>query len=197
MLETPLYGRFQGEGRRLVFGPPLLYLHLVKACTGVGVAMSLYGLYALATGEAVAVYPAWWVLVGVLVAGAAGLAAASLQSISFDLRERFYTRRQGPGFLPRVTRGPIDGLDAIVAISEPNQRLHAMGVTYHLVLHWKGHRGPLMVLQQDSRQMISGQPLNIAAAQLVAQGASYAKALGIPFYDNTHFASKCPVSIWN
>ncbi|HSI74233.1 MAG TPA: hypothetical protein VK934_13735 [Fimbriimonas sp.] len=196
MLETPLYGRFQGEGRRLVFGPPLIYLHLVKACAAVGGGMVLYGFYAMATGEAVAAYPAWWVMIGLLVAGAAGLAAASLQSITFDLRERVYTRRQGPGMFPRVTRGPISNVDAIVAISEPNQRLQAAGVTYHLVLHWKGQMEPLMVLQQDTRQMVSGQPMNVAAAQLVSQGAAYAKAMGIPFYDNTQFASKCPISIW-
>jgi hypothetical protein len=174
----------------------LIYLHLVKACAAFGGGMAVYGLYAMATGEVIAVYPQWWVMIGALLAGAAGLAAASLQSITFDLKERVYTRRQGPGMFPRVTRGPISNLDAVVAISEPNQRLQAMGVTYHLVLHWKGQAEPLMVLQQDSRQMVSGQPLNIAAAQLVAQGAAYAKALGLPFYDNTSFASKCPVSIW-
>jgi hypothetical protein len=196
MLETPLYGRFHREGKRLVFGPPILYDHLIKLVAGVGGLMTLYGLYATATGTPTPVYPMWWVLIGILLLSAAGLAAASLQSISFDLRERVYVRRQGPGFFPRITKGPISALDALVAISEPNSRLTNGGVTYHLVLYWKGQQEPLMVLQQDTRQLPTGQPLNIGAAQLLERGAQFAAALGLPYHDNTSFASKCPISIW-
>lgn len=196
MLETPLYGKFQREGKRLVFGPPAMYDHLVKGVGGLGAMMAIYGLFSSATGGATPVYPMWWVLIGTLLLGAAGLAAASLQSISFDLRERVYLRRQGPGMFPRITRGPISALDALVAISEPNSRLISGGVTYHLVLYWKGQQEPLMVLQQDTRQLPMGQPLNIGAAPLLGLGAQFASALGLPYHDNTSFASKCPVSIW-
>ncbi len=196
MLETPLYGKFQREGRRLVFGPPAVYQSLIQGVGIVGGLMAAYGLYSTALGEPTPVYPMWWTLIGALLLGAAGLAAASLQSITFDLKERMYLRRQGPGLFPRVSRGPISALDALVAISEPNSRLINGGVTYHLVLYWKGQREPLMVLQQDTRQLPAGQPLNIGAAQLLERGAQFAAAIGLPYHDNTQFASKCPISIW-
>jgi hypothetical protein len=196
MLETPLFGKYQKEGRRLVFGPPAAYMTLIKIVGAFGVIMAVYGLYSTALGDPTPVYPMWWTLIGALLLGASGLAAASLQSITFDLRERMYIRRQGPGFLPRVSRGPMSLLDALVVISEPNSRMMNGGVTYHLVLHWKAAQEPLMVLQQDTRQLPTGQPLNVGAANLLAQGSGYAKAMGVSFYDNTQFASKCPVPIW-
>ena len=203
MLETPLFGRFQGENKRLVFSAPLLYHGLVRGCIGTGIAMVLYGLFAKATGFDGPIYADWWVGIGILVTAAGIAAAFSLTSITFDLRERIYKRRQGPGLFPRQTIGPLTHLDAIVIISEPNSRLTPGGVTYHLVLHWKarpdtgGSPGePLMVLQTDTRQIIAGQPLNIGAQQLIQVGAQYAQAIGVPFYDNSHFASKCPVPIW-
>ena len=84
----------------------------------------------------------------------------------------------------------------MVLIAEPNSRLMNGGVTYHLVLHWKGQSQPLMVVQQDTRVLVPGQPLNIAAQQLLAEGLRFSQAIGIPFFDNSHFASKCPVPIW-
>ncbi len=196
MLETPLYGKFQREGRRLVFGAPDLYHQLIKGVASTGAAMVVYGLYCTAFGLATPMFPMWWILIGAMLLGAAGLAAASLQSITFDLGERVYVRRQGPGFLPRISRGPLSALDAIVAIAEPNSRMIHGGVTYHLLLYWKGQQEPLMVLQQDTRQLPMGQPLNVGAAQLLEQGARFASALAVPYHDNTQFASKCPVPVW-
>lgn len=196
MLETPLYGKFQREDTRLIFGPPAPYTILVRACVAGGAAMMGYGLIAGGTGMATPMYPGWWVFIGLLVVGAGTMAALSLQSMVFDLREKTYVRRQGPGFLPRTTRGSTASLDAIVAISEPNSRMLQGGVTYHLVLHWKGESEPIMVLQQDTRVLPPGQPLNLGAANLLQRGDRYARALGLQFYDNTHFASKCPVPIW-
>jgi hypothetical protein len=197
MLETPLYGRFVGEDRRLIFDAPAIYRYLVRACAIGGGLSLIYGLAADAgIVEVAAFYPQWWSMVGVMVGGASVLAALSLQSISFDLRERKYRRRQGPGFLPRGSAGLVDDLDAIVLLAEPNNRMIQGGVTYHLVLHWKGAREPIMVLQQDTRTLHTGQPLQSAAQPILAQGMRYAKALRLPFYDNSHFASPCPVSIW-
>jgi hypothetical protein len=161
-----------------------------------GGAMILYGLFCLVTGYPSTLWPQWWIGIGFLVLAAAALATLSLPSITFDLREKVYTRRQGPGTFQRVTRGPTSNLDAIVAVAEPNSRMRAGAVTYHLVLHWKGEAEPLMVLQQDTRQLVNGQPLNIAAAQILQRGERYARALGVRYFDNTHFASKCPVPIW-
>jgi hypothetical protein len=197
MLETPLFGRFHGENKRLVFSPPAPYHVLVRGTTGFGVFALIYGLGSGVAGYDVAYfYPQWWLLVGTLTTAAGVLAALSLQSISFDLQERHYRRRQGPGMFPKGTYGSLNDLDAVVLIAEPNSRLTANGVTYHLVLHWKNQKEPLMVLQQDTRQVRNGQPLNYAAAQLLQAGMAYARALGVPFYDNSHFPSKCPVTIW-
>lgn len=196
MLETPLFGRFQGENKRLVFSAPMPYYALIRACIGGGCGMVLYGFAVDAFGIEAPFYPVWWMGIGALVAVAGVLATLSLTSITFDLQERYYRRRQGPGLIKGLRTGSIAELDALVAIAEPNSRLLAGGVTYHLVLHWKGQAQPIMVLQQDTRMLVPGQPLNVAAQQLLSVGANYAKALGLPFYDNTHFASKCPVSIW-
>ncbi|RYG48727.1 hypothetical protein EON79_03615 [bacterium] len=188
MLETPLYGKFQGE-RRLAFLPPAIYLALVRICMGGGALMIVYGLFF----EVGAFYPEWWQMIGFLVALAGVLASFALQSVTFDLRERTYVRRQGPGLFPSMTRGRLDELDAVVLISEPNSRLMAGGVTYHLMLHWKGVKEPPMVLQQDTRVLPSGMPLNHGAAQILTVGSRYAKALGVSFYDNSHFPSANPV----
>lgn len=189
MLETPLFGRFQGE-RWLAFLPPPIYLGLVGACVIFGPSMAIYGLFF----EVASFYPEWWQMVGLLVTGAGILAALALQSVTFDLREKTYLRRQGPGFFPKTTRGRLSDLDAVVLIAEPNSRLMAGGVTYHLILHWKGVKEPPMVLQQDTRTLPSGMALNYGAAQILAVGFRYAKALGVPFYDNAHFPSRNPMS---
>jgi hypothetical protein len=192
MLETPLYGKFYREDTKLVFAAPLPYHVLVRLCIGGGTLMCVYGLLSPYTP----IYPVWWMVVGLLVIVAGVLAALSLQSVTFDLRERFYVRRQGPGLFPKMMRGPLSDLDAIVLIAEPDPLMIHRGVTYHLVLHWKGQRQPPMVLQQDTRQVPQGQPMNIASQQLLMRGVRYSKALGLPFYDNSHFASKCPVAVW-
>jgi len=199
MLETPLFGRFQGEGRRLVFAAPVVYHGLIRGTVGAGCLMILIGL----TGDNFGFSATWWLLVGTLLVLAGVAAAYSLVSISFDLKEKIYRRRQGPGLFPKQTVGSLSHLDAIVLIAEPNSRLMPGGITYHLVLHWKvrpetqGQPGePLMVLQSDSRQLVPGQPLNISAQQLLQLGLKYSQAIGVPFYDNSHFASKCPIPIW-
>lgn len=196
MLETPLFGRFQGENKRLVFSAPSMYHTLIRGCWGAGAFGVLFGLSTPALGVEAPFYPAWWVGTGVLVALAATAASFSLASISFDLKERHYRRRQGPGLFPKLTTGSISSLDALVLISEPRPQVIAGGVTYHLVLHWKSQAEPPMVLQQDTRSIPPGQPLNMGAQQLLQLGLRYAQSIGIPFFDNSHFASKCPVPIW-
>jgi len=196
MIETPLFGRFMGEDKRLVFSAPMPYHHLVRASIGGGAGMMLIGLLAGATHADAGPDPWWWMFFGLLVLLSGVAAMFSLTSISFDLGERFYRRRQGPGMFSGLRVGKVSELDALVLISEPNPAYMAGGVTYHLVLHWKGEAQPIMVLQQDTRMLPPGQPLNIGAHQLLAEGLKYAQAIGIPFFDNSHFASQCPVPIW-
>lgn len=141
-------------------------------------------------------YDAWWTGIGLMVIVAAVAAFFSLQAITFDLRERTYRRRQGPGFLPRFSRGRLDDLDAIVVLTETNTLSLPPSVTYHVVLHWKGMREPLMVLQKDTRLYHAGEPINAHAAAILQLAARYAQALGVRFFDNTYYPSPCPVPIW-
>jgi len=192
MLETPLVGRFAGEGRRLSFAAPAPYHILVRTTAIVGAIMLL----APALPIPLPLYESWWTMVGAMLVVAAVAAALSLQTIVFDTRERTYRRRQGPGFLPRFSRGRIDELDAIVVLAEQNPTSIPPSVTFHVVLHWKGNKEPLMVLQRDTRSLGHGMPLNSSAGHILALAQKYATALNVKFFDNTYFPSPCPVPIW-
>jgi len=196
MLETPLYGRFGKENRRLVFGPTQTYDLLVNATSAAG---GLLFLMSFREGGLTEFWPGfsrdWCFFVGLMVLGASLWAYLSLVRISFDLKNGTYWRRQGPGFLPRMSSGKLEDLEALVMLAEPNSGVNG-GVTYHLVLHWKPGKQPLMVVQQDSRSLRNGEPLQAGGVQLMQAGLQYAKALGIPLYDNSHFASRCPVPIF-
>ncbi|MFZ4507452.1 MAG: hypothetical protein ACOYON_07125 [Fimbriimonas sp.] len=189
MLETPLYGRFQGENRRLFFGPPEAYLVLMRGVFVAGgallVAPPVFGLL----GQPLPLFEAWYLLVGTLLLVAGALAWLSLVRAKFDLKERVFTRWLG-GSKPPV-RGKLQDLDALVLISEPKMG----GVTYHLVLHWRERRLPPMVVQQDTRAVAPGQPLNASAGPIAQLGLRYAQALGVRFFDNAHFASPNPIQL--
>jgi hypothetical protein len=182
MLETPLFGRFIGENKYLIFAPAQQYLWLVGGCILGGMACALYGLF----------NSGYWVFVGLMVSAAGGWGALSLQWISFNLRERVYVRRQGPGILPQTTRGSFHDLEAIFLLSE-ERYIVSRAVTYRLFLQWKGRKEPGMVLQQDYRNLVPGQPLNWAAAPMYHLGVKAANALGIPLVDNAHVSAPCPV----
>lgn len=192
MIETPLVGRYQGEGRRLIFGPPAAYYQLIYAVGAVGALFLFFSFFSWFGGMP----SSWWFLVGGLLVAAAILAALSLQLIVFDLKEGTYRRRQGPGLFPRQTHGRIADLDAVVVIAETMTSMPG-AVTYHIVLHWKmSAQEPLLVLHQDTRQLSPGQPLNFAAGPLLQLGSKYANSLGVEFFDNSHFSSPCPVPLW-
>ena len=193
MLETPLYGKFANEDRILVFSAPTAYHGLVRACV-VGGALALsYGILATGFGFEVSFSPQWWLLVGTLVTLAGVFAAYSLVMIRLDLKGGTYRRREGSNAFGATTQGRVADLDALVMIAEPNARMMQGGVTYHLVLHWKGGKEPPMVVQADTRVLRAREPLNSGAAPLRERGIRYAQALRVPFYDNAHFASPCPV----
>lgn len=191
MLETPLYGRFLGEGRRLVFAAPLPYHAFVRGTAIVGGLMFVAPILPVD----LPLYPMWWHMIGFMVMGAAALAALSLQSVVFDLKERIYRRRQGPGLVLRGTSGRLDMLDAVVVIAEPHHASIPPSVTFHVMLHWKGGVEPPMVLQRETRSLSTGQPLNAHAGTILQRAASYAQALGVQFFDNSYFASPNPVPL--
>ena len=183
MLETPLFGRFIGENKYLIFAPAQQYLWLVAICVFGGMGLALYGLMNGAM---------YWIFVGLMVCAAGGWGALSLQWISFNLRERGYTRRQGPGLLPQTTRGSFNDLEVLFLLSE-ERFIVSRTVTYRLFLQWKGGKERGMILQQDYRPVQPGQPLNWAAGPMYHLGAKSANALGIPIVDNAHMTAPCPV----
>ena len=194
MLETPLVGRYSNEGRKLVFGPPVAYSLLVRIVLWGGILMALVGGFIAPTiGIELPLYREWWQWVGVGLGFSGGLAAMSMSAVMFDLRAKAYSRRQGPGLFKQITRGGLDRLDAIVLVTEPNGRLTAGSVTYHLVLHWKARAEPLLVLGTYTSQLPMGVPLETGAGPLREIGRRYAESLGLMFYDNAHFPSPRPV----
>lgn len=184
MLETPTRGRFYKEERFLVFEPEPLYLTLVFACIGCGGAAALFGFVAQD-------FQFLWIGIAVFLSGM--WANLSLVRIRFDLKARTYRRRQGPGLIPRLWQGSVDELDALVVIAETS--LIAPGsYRYHLVLHWKQHRAPLMVLESEIRPSIGGPQQG--GQLLVSKATKYAASMQLPVYDNTHYVSACPVSVF-
>jgi len=184
MLETPLFGRFIGENKYLIFAPAKEYIWLVAACVFGGAAVAVWG------GATQSFY---FTCLGVAVCMAGVWGAASLHWISFNLRERVYTRRQGPGLFPRTYRGSFKDLEVIFLMTE--QRFIAGQVTYRLLLQWRAHKEPPMVLQQTYFILSPGMPLNYGAGPLFHLGSKASQALGIPIVDNAHYASANPVSI--
>lgn len=181
MLETPITGRYTREEKQLIFEPYAPYMGLVYACIGGGALFFLIGGNEIVkfTGAAVALAGTW--------------AYFSVVRIVFDLRSKMYRRRQGPGFIPRLWQGQIAELDALVVIAEPSMVSPGV-VRYHLVLHWKQRRAPLMVL--ESVPIRSTGNLHLDGRGMVAKAMRYGQSLGVPVYDNTHFASPCPVPVF-
>ena len=185
MLETPTRGRFYKEERFLVFEPEPTYLTLVYACIGSGGASFLYGF---------ALRDSWFLLVGLAVCLSGFWANLSLVRIRFDLKNRTYRRRQGPGLVPRLWQGSIDELDALQVLAEAS--IIAPGsYRYHLVLHWKQHLAPLMILESEVR-LSPGSPQN-GSQLLVSKATNYSRSMKIPVYDNTQYLSPCPVTVWS
>jgi hypothetical protein len=185
MLETPTRGRFYKEERFLVFEPEPMYLTLVYACIGCGGVSFFFGLVER---------DMWFLLVGLAVLLSGLWANLSLVRIRFDLKSMTYRRRQGPGLVPRLWHGTVDELDALVVVAEPS--LIAPGsFRYHLVLHWKEHRAPLMVLESELRASPGGPQMG--GQYLVAKATRYASSMKIPVYDNSHYLSPCPVTVWS
>ena len=185
MLETPTRGRFYKEERFLVFEPEPAYVSLVYACIGGG---GVAGVYGFLTQDP------WLFFVGFAVMLSGIWANLSLVRIRFDLKSRTYRRRQGPGLIPRLWQGSIDELDAWVVVAE--QSMIAPGsFRYHLVLHWKQHRAPLVVLESEVRVSLGGPQMG--GQLLVAKATKYARAMSLPVYDNTHMIGSCPVTVWS
>lgn len=190
MIETPLVGRFDDEDRRLAFGPPFPYYHIVTTTLVAGLVSIVIGL----SGQEIGPGAWWWRGLGIALLAAWAIAWLFLPSVVFSERDRTYRRREGAGGIARRTHGEWRALDAVVLIAEPNGRFTG-GVTYHLVLHWKGHAEPPLVLGYDTRVLVPGAPLASAAGPLRERGRRYAEFLGVTFYDNAHFPGRNPQAL--
>lgn len=201
-LETPLFGRFIGENRRLIFAPAPEYLALVGCCVfGGGVAALIFFLsenrFCGLVSSAVALAGVW--------------GALSLQWISFEIRAQArpssevsagdgtpsigsYIRREGPGMFPQTTRGNLEELEAIFLLAE-ERVLFGRQVTYRLVLQWKNLTQISMVLQQDYRTLSPGIPLGAGGGRLGQIGQRAAKMLGIHFVDHSHVSTPNPIPV--
>lgn len=186
-LETPLVGRFWGENKKLVFAPPNWYTTLVALCLIGGTLVGFGGIFGWRWVPMAQVF--WWVGFAVLFSGVWAL--LSMEYASFDLRSKTYFRREGQGPIKRSRRGSTLDIDAVVLYAE---NYLGFTVIYRLVIHWKHARIPLLVTERQQNSMSPGGQLNYAAAPMAARGLQYAKALGVPFYDNSYFHSPAPQS---
>lgn len=199
MLETPLFGKFQGENKRLVFSAHTAYLGLIRGTVILGVGTAALGVASPGLTVSLPEPPEWFAIFGTMFALAGVWAAMSLQFIAFDLKERTYRRRQGPGFIPRTTRGSVHNIEAMVLLAEDGRASLSLtsGVTYRLALYWRGNAEPPMVLDQETVRLLPGAPLNYGAARMLANGVRYAQTLGLPFFDNSFTHAPCPVAVFS
>lgn len=193
-LETPLEGRFWRE-TRLVFAPPVWYDVLTWGC----VAMGAWGILSLFVPGVSFLWgfwmPFWRLVLGALLLLAGLWGQFSSERMTVDLKARQWARREGQGLFKRSVRGRLDEIDAVVATTEiyPLQAGLTKVVVYRLVVHWKGQRHPLMVVMRRQANVGPGQALNFGAGDLLAKGAAFARAMGVPFFDNTYFSSDAPI----
>lgn len=186
-LETPLEGRFSKENRRLVFAPPRWYDLLVLAC--------LFGWPLLIVFAPPHLHDSAWIAAPlVFFAGIWG--AVSNERMICDLAARTYARLEGQNLGKRVTRGSLDEMDAIVLVAEnlPVQHLRP-AVVYRLVLHFKGQVRPPLVIGRLEVALPQGARLGFGVEGMQALGLRYASALGVKFFDNSHFPSASPVPV--
>ena len=193
-LETPLEGRFWRE-TRLTFAPPTWYDVLTWACMGFGAAWFLAVYFPIFRWFLpFNVHPSVLIWLGPVVFVAGLWGQLSNERMTIDLKSGTYVRREGQGLFKKVTKGRVADLDAIVALTEvyPVPDISNQHVIYRLVLHWKGHREPPLVIGRTQASIKTSQPLNYFAGSVLQNGARFAERLGIGFYDNTYFSSPAP-----
>ncbi|MEZ5162481.1 MAG: hypothetical protein R2688_01775 [Fimbriimonadaceae bacterium] len=182
-LEIPLEGRLWGE-RRLTFAPPLWHDVLTIGCI-------IFGLYQT-LGQFVHflpfVLPLLWFGPAIFLSGI--WAQLSYERMTIDLKTQTYARREGHGIFKRIIRGNVSELDALVVTTQaqPMNRF-----VYRAVLHWKGGRQPLLVVETSEIILPTGQPMQVGAHDILTKSSRWARLINVPFYDNSYFHSPGPV----
>lgn len=193
-LETPLQGRLWRE-TRLIFAPPLWYDILTWGCIVVGglIFLSFCVPVIDMIMTPVGFLKQLWLGPALVLAGLWG--QLSNERMTVDLKNKSYARREGQGLFKRVIKGRVSDIDAVVATTEIYPIPSGVGQTviYRVVLHWKGHQHPPLAVAIQTVNLSLGAPLNSAAGKILAEGASHARMMGVPFYDNTYFVGGGPI----
>jgi len=195
MLQTPLHGRFQGENKRLTFAPPEWYFWLIYATVFMALLFLLHGIGVLSSALPILNNPPISLLTGALLAMAAIFAYASLERLTIDLQERRYRRWFGRSFLPGYAAGRMDEFEAIVVEAQELTGRVGRQVAYRMVLVWKGLKLPVMVVEEVSAVVASGQPIQAGVAPTLTRAGSFARALGVPLVDRSTVSSPNPVKL--
>jgi hypothetical protein len=132
-----------------------------------------------------------WLGPAVLLSGVWAL--LSMEYAVFELKARTYSRREGKGLFKRARHGPLSELDAVVVYCE-NYPFAPQVVVYRTVIHWKQAAVPLLVTERQQTSVPPGSPLNASSGAIVHRAQTYARALGVTLYDNTHFHTPPPQS---
>jgi hypothetical protein len=165
------------------------YLVLVRLCLWGGLGAAVMGVFATLGGIVLPPYSLWWVFVGGMVCSAGILATMALPSISFDLREKTYRRRDSAFGFGRTVRGSIANIDAVVITAHHDLGTSLVSggqaVEFRLVLHWRGGVEPPLLAALDYRRIPPGMAPSQAGAMMLQLGQRVATALEKPAYDNT------------
>jgi hypothetical protein len=201
-LEVPLTGRIWGENKFLIFAPPLWHDILVGICIIFGAFTSLRGgqLFSFkipfVNGPPFDGVIPGGLLTTMLIFFAGLWAALSNERMIIDLRNKTYRRLEGKGPLKRSIRGNLSELEALVLTAEQYAGAGISAIVfYRLILYWKGQRQPALVAEKERHFISFGSPLNVSVQPMLHRGLRYAKAMGVPYYDNSHLAGKSPVPI--
>ena len=192
-LETPLQPRLWRESR-LIIAPPRWYDNLTYACLLFGALGFIDAILQIDFIPNLLPAPVLiWAAPLVFVAGL--WAQLSNERMTLDQRSQTYSRREGQGVFKRITRGKFEDIDALVLLAEqePIKVFDSNPVTYRLVLYWKAHREPLMIIRQETVGVPPGAAINAGNIKLLSQGQFYARFIGVPFYDNSYFHSPEPL----
>lgn len=189
ILETPLRPVVKQEGKILLFGPPLPYIALIRAVYAIGglitvkevlrlFGLDLYSIYGAEPGQHM-VSGDFFLGVALLFAGL--FATLSLDFVQFDLRERVFRWRSGPGLLRLSHSGRFSDIQLLSVSALPS--LLAMGTNtafYGLYLHLNNRPGfKLLLTTQTMAQGSSRAPFLLQ--NFIQYGSHVAREIGVAF----------------
>lgn len=180
--------------RVLIFAPPLWYDVLILMCILGGFGSAILALTDHLPGPASSLLgDDYWKIFGTLFGLAGAWAAVSNERLSIDIRKGTYARLEGQGFLKRITRGTVAEFHVIALMTS----MEPSGLTYRLVLYWKGGRQPIFILSQQKGPFMAqvGGMINAGAGKINYYGQSWSRILNVPYMDISGQLSPGPLPI--